>query len=894
MTMLNSQRFLIIPIVLGLLGTGAFGQDQVSPRDRGGDTNKTDVHGDPLPEGAKARMGTLRWRHPADIHFVGFISQDKQVLTGCADGYYRVWDCESGKEIRRFGKPNGGQFLGRRGIGIVTYGININIALAPDGSALVESGMDGRVRIWDVSSGKEIGRLGTDPKKEKDDKTAPVFLSDLAISPDSKMIATRGLDQVIRLWDISTGKEIREMGKPPKQQAGVGGAKPAFFGNTASHSLAFLGDGKSIVSVGREFEDQRPVDVLRVFEVASGKEQRQIKSGQQNFLPGGALTVLPKTATIAWANGNDGTVTLYDADSGKEVRKLGKQQQNVYPLRTILISPDGKVMATQITNGRATHLWDVDNGKELWTLGEGVLVGLAGRGNCMTCAFSSDGKTLAQATIGDSIRLWQMDTGKEKIQGSSGHHGEINRLAVSADGKTLTTFASDRTIHQWDMASGKEIRQQKLARGWVSALSSKMAAWDVGTEITLWDVDHGKETHTIDMLGPPQPMSGGVILSPQDKWLVVRGLDRILHLYDTGTGKEISQLIEQEEPSANRGFDKQLTATPMGFSADGTVFAAVGVNTGYSLRLWNLAQGKQPRLFDTPRKTIVDLVVSPDGQNVVSANADNTLSVWEAVTGKECLRIKMNRPGTTCMTISPDGRTLAVGMDRTVYLWDLRTGKEIGHFKGHEGSVVSVVFAPDSRTLITGSSDTSALVWDASRFIKETPTIALKAEQIEELWRDLAGDSVKAYQAARTLSAAPEQAVALVKEKIKPVADLHGQRIAKLIADLESDKIQIRQTAFKELEKLGELAEPALQKANQKPKSLEHKHRVESLLSLLAKMPNDQVPSAEVLRTLRAVQVLGWIGTPKARTELERLAKGAPGEKLTRSAETTLKRFLPR
>jgi hypothetical protein len=50
----------------------------------------------------------------------------------------------------------------------------------------------------------------------------------------------------------------------------------------------------------------------------------------------------------------------------------------------------------------------------------------------------------------------------------------------------------------------------------------------------------------------------------------------------------------------------------------------------------------------------------------------------------------------------------------------------------------------------------------------------------------------------------------------------------------------------------------------------------------------------EVLRTLRAVQVLEQIGTPEARTELERLAKGAAGDKLTRSAESTLKRLLGR
>src|SRR5262249_41773536 len=147
-------------------------------------------------------------------------------------------------------------------------------------------------------------------------------------------------------------------------------------------------------------------------------------------------------------------------------------------------------------------------------------------------------------------------------------------------------------------------------------------------------------------------------------------------------------------------------STPMGFSADGTTFAAVsGFNgpqmvpfpgggqmpPGSSLRLWDLTQGKQPRVFDIQQKTIIDLAVSPDGRNVVTANADNTLSVWESLTGKECMTIKLSRPedkggpkppqpqvqaavmwvggmmpqsSATALAISPDGRTLALGTDR--------------------------------------------------------------------------------------------------------------------------------------------------------------------------------------------------------------------------------------
>jgi hypothetical protein len=251
----------------------------------------------------------------------------------------------------------------------------------------------------------------------------------------------------------------------------------------------------------------------------------------------------------------------------------------------------------------------------------------------------------------------------------------------------------------------------------------------------------------------------------------------------------------------------------------------------------------------------------------------------------------MPQSSATSLAISPDGRTLALGTDRGVQLWDLRTGKELGQFKGHQASVVSVAFSPDNQTIITGSADTTALVWDAGKFIKKTSTVELKAGQVDELWKELAGDPLKANLAITTLSTAPKQAVDLFKANIKPAVGGNEQRIEKLIGDLESDRFQTRQAATKELEKLGELAEPALQKAIQTLKGLESKRRVEKLL---AQISNDQVPPAEVRRTLRAVQVLGILGTPEARTELERLAKGAAGDKLTRSAEKALKRFIPK
>jgi WD40 repeat protein len=912
---------------------------------------RSDLFGDPLPAGALSRMGTLRWRHGAAVTFIGFVEDGKNLLTCSQDGFFRVWEVGSGKEVRRFGKggaavdPNTGQLMvqpGGAGVMVATLNRVLSVALSPDGKVLAAAGQDGIVGLWDVASGKEVRSIGN-PKGARFYGAAG-----MVFSPDGKILALKGNDQTIRLFDIATASEIRQLAKPD--------AKKRVYFVGGQHSMAFAPDGKTIASVAIELENnQRAVGVVQFFDVATGNEVRTIKAQQNNFGTAG-VAFSPDGKSLVWASA-DGTIRFHDASSGKEIRSIGQNQPGTY-YSSLLFSPDGKLLATRSSRSPAIQLWDVDTGKEVRALGEGagglggnnaVFVQVGGASGPQTVAFSPDGKILAEATRGNSIRLWDVAQGKE-IPPSSGHQGGISGMTVTPDGKTLVTLGQDQSVRRWEVSTGRELGQFQLPGGVANATLSEdgrlVAFGSTGNTIQLWDVAQGKELRTVTVPAPQNfgnlvGGQSGIALSPDGKILAARGYDQTIYLYDTATGRQLNALSEAMPNQVNANGQVVIVGTSfyqgrspgLVFSPDGRTLAAIGaaqlpggaaagvIRPTYAgnnaVRLWNVQAGKPMVRVESQQRGITALAWSADGWALVTAHTDNTLSVWEVLTGKEYYQIKLQPPAAgpapnpaadvlqpaiarlpvnqqgsiSTLAISPDGRTLAAGgLDRIVRLFDLQAGKELGQFKGHDGAILSLTFAGDSKTLVSGSADTTALVWRGEQFIKHEPpqAVELPAAKLDSLWKDLAGEGQKVYQAILTLNASPKQAVAMFSDRIRPAEGVDPKRIDQLITDLDSPKFEVREEATQELAKLGELAQPALQKVIDNQPGLEMRQRVEKLLERLV---TGQAPPPEVLRALRAVQVMKRLATPEARELLQRLARGAPGDKLTRQAEAALRQL---
>jgi WD40 repeat protein len=833
---------------------------------------RLDAYGDPLPPHALARLGTLRFRHVDAVQSVAFTPDGRQILS--LGGAARLWEAATGRPLQTLSFVPG-------------YG---TVALAPDGKALALIGDDpsGKfppsavLRLADFPGGKERWRRAVPRAVDDGTRSTIVFpLYFLSFSADGRLLALGGTTCPPRLMD-RTGRErlvLRAAPKPGKRR----------------HLATVAPDGVTAVALA---PDGRWVAVacgdmtVRLWDVGGGKELHALEGHTEAVR---ALAFTPDGKGLL-SGGDDGTLRLWDVRTGRELRRFEGHRAAVWG---VAVAPDGKTVASVAPEEAGLRLWDFATGKERHRL-EGTRARL---GQVLSIALSPDGQTLASGGRDQTVRLWDVATGKERLT-FAGNEFPLKGVAFAPDGRTLATSSNDGVVRLWETSTGKEAARLRNpaggAEGLVYSPDGKALAsvggggnvylWRLGDRQLLWE--HQSQAYMVRALA----------FAPDGRTLAEEGPRGTAWVLEAATGKPLRQLAGHE----SRAFF--LRYTP-----DGRTLISGG--DGRTVLFLDPDTGQERRVLRGRNSRLDCLELSPDGRTLAALEAgrrrlvvrgapgaeihewvgrdeDWRLALWEVATGKEVLRLDVPRHEAVGLAFAPDGRTLAVGtLGGPVVLRDALSGRELTRLEGHGGHVFSLAFAPDGRTLASGSVDTTALLWDVRPWAGRRGGAApLSPRDLDAHWAALAGeDAPRAWRAVGALVAAGEQAVPLVEKNLR-AARPDRQRLARLIAALDSADFEMREQATRELARLGEAAEPALRGALKAGPSAEVRRRIGRLLEPL----RNQELTGERLREVRAAQVLELTGTAAARRVLAALAKGEPEARLTREARDALQRLAAR
>jgi len=569
----------------------------------------------------------------------------------------------------------------------------LHVRFSPDGQRAALVGEEGLAQLFDTKSFQPIDVAF---KHEG-------MVRGLAFSPDSSLLVTADEVGMVKLWDAATGQArgVFKAGGPVSfLEFNRNGRR--LLTRTADHSVAVwdIVMGQPLFAP-REFPGHlrqarlHPDGKTFVVSVKDDVDFWNAETGEPlNF---GLLT---NHAVDYLEYSQDGTrllvacgreVTLYSAVNARRICGPIRHETTLTAAR---LDPKGTRLLTAAEDF-VVRMWDANSG-------EPVGEPMPHQRIIREIGFSKDGSLLLTASYDQSARVWELETGQpytEPLQ----HAAEVECADLNPDGTLALTVSQLGILRFWDVRDG---RLRSLPVPAISGLDAVRLLPDreimVSTPedektLRLWDA--ARQTQVGEDIKMPSP-AVQVLLSPDGRLLVTRGMDQTLRIWDTATGRPLGQPLDVAESPT------RLTITP-----DSARLIAVFGDTIVTVDL------ADPQLRPVELKhdaAIADFALSEDGKQILTGSVDGAVRLWNVAAAALAWPPIRRDVRINAVRFDPNGqRILAACHDGAARLYDIATGQPIGQPLRHIGPVLTAAFSVDGRQIVTGGSDGAARLWDA-------------------------------------------------------------------------------------------------------------------------------------------------------------------------------------
>jgi WD40 repeat protein len=558
--------------------------------------------------------------------------------------------------------------------------------LSPDGARAVSASADGRVRVWDLRTGRAVLTV----RAHRGEARAVRF------SRDGRAVVSGGADGAVVVTQVGTGRRrvvFRDLKgiafsvayarnadrvaggysdgtirvadtRGPRRLRVLRASRGGVFG------VALSDDGSRVAGAGMD-------GIVRVWNLG-GSHRPVLLHGSGQIVP--SVSFRPGHAEQLISADNLGWIRFWNIDRGMQVDKVRADRQALYAAR---FSPDGQRIATAGEDG-LVRVFDAVSTRETV-----VLRGHAGP--VYDVNFSAEGNQIISAGDDKTMRTWDPAT-KRVLQ------GPVTNAAFSPDGRRVVAGGTYGSVRIWSAASG---RLQAMLRGhtkrsyaWFSPGGRRVVSGSEDGTVRVWGAADGTQLRRFKDHGDHQVFAAAI--DHAGKRVASGG----------GDGRVVVRELTGGPPVILLGHKGSVN--DVSFSPDDKLLLSAGADG--TIRIWDARRAFRPlRVLHGHDGAVNAATLTPDGRHVLSAGTDGTIRVWSLNGGRPVI-LRGHHGAVESAAFNPAGnRIVSSGIDGTVRLWDPRGGQPIATLHTYSGRAWSARFSPNGDDILSSGDDTVRL-----------------------------------------------------------------------------------------------------------------------------------------------------------------------------------------